>query len=234
MALTAAQIVTLACQIAKSDGFTSQAGQMLNAILSDLCQAYDLDVTRQVDTFSFSVPTQSGPYVLTGDYLRANPEDVFYVIDGVPYMMISITLAEYDQLVQQAGLASYPTFYATDVSQSPTQMFVWPPPAGSYPVTVRYYRQMPDITTPETSSTVPWFPNQQYLITRLAGELCMLSDDERYAMLLGDGPQGAVGILRSYLQMKDDKTQRASNVKLDRRRFGRSFNRLPNTKTIGW
>jgi hypothetical protein len=120
------------------------------------------------------------------------------------------------------------------MSQSPPNLLIYPPASGNYQAMVRYRRQMPDITTPETSSVVPWFPNQQYLVTRLSGELMRISDDERAAVWLGDGDIGAVGILRKYLQMKDDDTNRAKHVTLDRRSFGRKYSTLPFTKNIGW
>jgi len=73
---------------------------------------------------------------------------------------------------------------------------------------------------------------------RIAGELMALSDDERADSFLTDNEekssQGAGVILRKYLQMKDDKGTRVKTVQLDRRRFGTSFDRLRNTKTIGW
>ena len=61
-----------------------------------------------------------------------------------------------------------------------------------------------------------------------------ITDDERSDRFLGDGPAGAQGILRRYLELKDDSSNRAKTVKLDRRQFGRKFSTLPNTKTIGW
>jgi hypothetical protein len=97
---------------------------------------------------------------------------------------------------------------------------------------------MPDIVTPQSSNVIPWFPNQSYLIRRLSGELMKYNDDERISEYLGDDdertPQGAGVMLRKYLQMKDDKGDRVQQVTLDRRRFGTSFDRLKNTKTIGW
>ena len=98
---------------------------------------------------------------------------------------------------------------------------------------------MPDIATPEISTTVPWFTYQQYLITRLAGEMMALADDDRAAAFLTDkeesNPQGAGVLLRRYLNLKDDPEGRAKTVELDRRRFGVSrWDRLPSTKTIGW
>lgn len=243
--LTSQQIVALACQTARVPGYVTQGGQLLNAILSELCQDYDFDVARTVTFFNFDpslivvIPGSnsifgSGPYPLPADYLRADPEDIFYTINGVPYVLINLTLAEFDRQVQQAGIQNFPYWYATDMSTSPPGLYVYPPPSGQFPVTARYRRQMPDIVTPELSNTVPWFPNQNYLLTRLAGELMKSADDERKDDFLGDGPAGAQGILSRYLKLKDDKSARSQSVSLDRRRFGRGFANLPNTKTIGW
>lgn len=248
MARTAQQIITLACQMARVPGFTSQAGDLLNVILSDLCQTYDLELARGQATITLSstaTPTASnpniqgasGPYNLAADYLRAKPRDVFWFNQGVPMYLKPIDLQELDAAIQQAGFQSYPHLFATDVSVSPPQAYVWPPSSGAYTLFYRYFRQMPDIATPESSTTVPWFPNQQYLITRLAGELMRLSDDSRSADFLGDEPEhpeGAQAILRRYLQLKDDSTDRSKTVQQDARRFGRRFSTLPNTKTVGF
>jgi hypothetical protein len=251
MPLTAAQICTLARQAARCPGFTTQSGQKLNAILQDLCQTYDFTVAKK--TFTFNLPT--GPLNALGqafinlptDYLRALKWDNFYVISGVPYPMIPCDLEEFDMLVQQANVSNFPVFFTTDISLTgasnngvpgiPVMMF-WQVPSGNFPATLRYYSQMPDIATPETSSTVPWFPNQTYLIRRLAGELMDQTDDDRQAEFLSDDeerhPQGAGVMLRKYLQQEGDKSNRVKTVSLDRRRFGTSFDRLRNTKTIGW
>jgi hypothetical protein len=61
-----------------------------------------------------------------------------------------------------------------------------------------------------------------------------ITNDDRWQATLGDGPAGAQGLLDRYLKMKDDATNRAKTVSLDRRQFGRSWSRLRNTKTIGW
>jgi len=238
----ATTIVSLACQIAKCPGYTQQAGQMLNAILDELCQTYDFALARGTVYFTFdtgSVSTnpnvQNGSaYTLPADFLRADKDGVFWTLNGVPYPLIAIDLSEFDRTVQQAGLQSYPYWYATDVSVSPAVMYIYPPPSANYPVTLRYQRQMPDIAAPELSTDYPWFPNPTYLITRLAGEMMKLTDDGRWQAFLGDGPEGAQGILDRYLKMKDDSTNRAMTVSLDRRRFGTQFGTLPNTKTIGW
>jgi len=233
---TAQQIVTRACQIAKTPGFTVQGGQYLNLTLDNLCQDYDLELARGLFTFNFT--NQSGPYVLPANYLRARKGDVFYTFQGVPYFMTAIDLGEYDRLVQQAGFNDFPRDWTTDMSQSPPQMFVWPPPSLVAPVTVRFYSQMPSITIPETSAVVPWFPNQLYLITNVAGLLMMDADDTRWQEYLSEDedryPMGAGCQLRRYLKMKDDPEGKTNTVALDRRRFGTQFNRLPNTKLIGW
>ena len=57
MSLTSAQIVTLACENARCPGFTSQAGQLLKSILSDLCQTYDFAAARKSYAFTFT-PSQ--------------------------------------------------------------------------------------------------------------------------------------------------------------------------------
>lgn len=239
MALNASQICSLARQIAKCPKFEEQSGQLLNAILAELCQTYDFDVIRKVDTsITLSTGTGSGPYELADDYLRARINEIFYTILGVKYVMIALELWEYDALVQQAGINNFPQAFATDVSlesgNSVPVLYVWPPASGSYPLTIRYQPMMPDITTPESSTDVPWFPNSNYLITRLAGELMRVTNDDRTAQYLGPNATGAEGILTKYLMMKDDKGNRAQKVQLDRRNFGRSFDRLPNTKLIGW
>ena len=236
MPLQAQQLVSLACQEAKCPSWTSQAGQKLNLILNELC-SYDMDVIRGAYLFSFNGST--GPYPLATDWLRANREDVFYTIDGVKYFMTPIELAEYDALIQQAGLNSYPQNYAVDNSQTTVaslgapQMYVWPPANGAYPVTARYFRQMPDITTPETSSTIPWFPSQLYLQRRLTGEMMLMSGDDRAGVFLGgqsrDGFLGAQAILDRYLKTEGDEVPKT--VTLDRRRFGPRWGALRDTKT---
>src|SRR5882724_9178713 len=244
MPLTAAKICSLAQQEAKCPGFTSQAGQFLNATLQDLCQNYDLDAALGSNPFSFNSATGngSGPYTLPADYLRTQVKDgkdeIFYTINGVPYPLIQVTKAEYDWLVQTLGFFSYPYNYATDLSQSPAQLFVWPPASGSYVVTHRYYRLMPDIPTPESSAVVPWFLNTQILIRSLAGRLMGITGDSRQAEYLGDNadryPLGAGTLLSAYLKNVEDREGAVHTVGKDRRRWGRRFDQLKNTKQIGW
>lgn len=248
----------------------SQAGQLLNIVLQELCQNFDFDAARGAP-FHFNFNGTTGPYNLPADYLRMRQGKSFYIYNGQPYFMNYIELEEYDALIQQPGFFDFPRNITVDMADqlagvsgefnpqdfstdlaigpgpqgqgldpTPPQAYVWPPPSIVVTVTVRYYRQMPWIPTPETSQTVPWFPNQQYLIACLAGRLMQIADDERASFFLTDNEQingqGAGVILRRYLKMKDDPEGRAKVVSLDRRRFGAqsNWNRLPNTKSIGW
>jgi hypothetical protein len=249
MAATAAQIVTLACQEARCPGYTSQAGQLLNAILQDLCQDFDFELARKTYYFNFNPSLVSlvgpaiyggGPYPLPSDYLRAaGTRPLTYWITGTPYMPIKIDIDQFDMQVQQAGNQSYPSLFTTDLSLgdetaqggSTPQLFVFEPPSGSFSAQIRYFAQMPDITTPETSSTIPWFPNSRYLRKKLTADLMGLTGDDRAQAYHGE----AEAILSRYLIMKDDPEGSSKRVKLDRRSFGsQSMRNLPNTKTVGW
>lgn len=245
--LTAAQIVTLACQTAKCPGYIQQAGQLLNYILSELCTDYDFALARKSINFNFSTSASgngyapgSGPNNMNADFLRVLRNGSFYQIQQVPYQLIGMEQDEFDLFVQQPGLNSYPYAYYVDTSLSPPGLFVWPPASGAFAATVRYGSLMPEITTPETSNVVPWFPNQNYLLTRLSGELMKLTNDTRCSQFLGDGQDdsgiaiGARAILNAYLKMKDNPETAVKRVGLDRRRFGSSTDRLKNTKKIGW
>ena len=256
MPLTAAQICAMARQNARCPGFTSQSGQLLNAILSDLCQQYDFDLARQVFPFNMNpsaLNSQQQNYQnLPANYLRGIRNGSYYIISGVPYPMIPCDLVEeYNMLVEQAGLSNFPVYYATDMSltgtsNSPTGSggalvpvaLFWEQTSGAYQSFIYYFSQMPDIATPETSSAIPWFPNQNFLIGELSGRLCQLTDDERADVFLSSDedrhPQGSRVELRRYLMLKDDKSTRVQQVQLDRRRFGRSTDRLKSTKLIGW
>ena len=245
MALQAQQIVSLALQIAKAPGYTSQGGQLLNAILQELCQSYDFVVARKSIQFNFNTGATDflgyqpgcGPNLLPADYLRAEHKAAFYNISGTIYKMINVEQQEFDAFVQSPGNMAYPSYFYVDMAQAPPAMYVYWPASGAYLVTVRYFSQMPDITQPETSQLIPWFPNTNYLIRTLAGEVMLLTDDDRApAFLASDDmqtPNGAGVILRKYLTLQDDPEGRVKRVQYDRRFFkGPSI--LKNTKLVGW
>lgn len=262
MPYSSSQLISLSCQAAHVPAWIVQAGQLLNSILSDLCQTYDLDLAKGTFNFNFSlgivsnqnfinIQSGSGPYALPLDFLRACKDEAIWFNQGVPYPLICVDIAEYDWQVQQAGNQAYPYLIAIDLSQIPPVAVVWPGSAGAFPVMLRYQRQMPDIGSgkpitngwnpgllaPEISPVIPWFPNQRYLLKQLTGMLCELADDTRAQTFLGDGDPnnpGAQAILRHYLQMANDNSDRAKRVTLDRRRFRTPFYRLPNTKRVGF
>ncbi len=252
MAQTAAQICSLARQIAKCPNYLTQSGQWLNVILQELAQDYDFEVIRLTASGNFATSSISGPgnqYIagcgpnsLPIDFLRGERNEMIWYLQGVRYVLINLDQAEFDRLVQTAGYTSYPTYYYVDMTGSPAaapNFYVWPPASGQYPWTLRYFPQKADIATPETSASVPWFPNQNYLITRLAGELMKITNDDRAASFLGDSEEngmiGAGAILTKYLRMKDTPEDRVETVKLDRRIFGtNNWQALKNTKQVGW
>src|SRR6516164_7067761 len=238
--LTGNQIVTLACQIANVPGYVSQAQQFLNAVLQELAQDYDFHVIRKTFAGNFNTGASaysyapgSGPNPLPPDFLRLHRGGHFYQIFQVPYKLIGVTQEEFDTFVQQPGLQSYPYLAYVDVATQPMGLYVWPPASGAYPATVRYNPVVDDMTD---TSKIPWFPNTNYLIMRLAGELMRLADDERMPAYLSDAPGsgGAGDMLRKYLIMKDDPSTAPKTVTLDRRLFKTGLQALRNTKTIGW
>lgn len=238
--LTAAQIVAQCCQNANAPGFTVQASNLLNVILQEICQNYD--TSASLKTFQFNLPTSVDAFGratmnFPADYLRGKRGSCWYYIQGVPYALIPLDLDEMDMMVVSPGLQNFPQSFAVDTSKAPPLAYFWMPPSGAFSAFVRYQALMPDIPVP-ADGTIPWFPNQNYLITRLTGELCKITDDERHENLLGNNdektPGGAGVLLRNYLTMTGDNENRSKTVKLDRRRFGSSFDRLRNTKQIGW
>jgi hypothetical protein len=248
MAYTAAQICAIAAQAAGVPGYAqtpstgvSFAGQWLNTILEELAETFDFDQAKGTATGTFNpsltstsvypnLQLGSGPYSLPSDYQRCIYGDAMWFLQGVAYLLTPCDLAEFDSLVQQAGNQSYPYLMATDLSQSPPVFVVWPPPSGAYSYMIRYYKQPTDITTPEGSATVPWFPFQAYLITKLTARLCGISGDAREKTFDATADE----MLTRYLRKANDADNRAKSVKMDRRRFSRNFDRLPNTKTVGW
>lgn len=239
MALQAQQIVSLACQIAKTPGMVTQAGQFLNTMLQSLAQNYDFEVIRKTYNFTFDMSSTGngyvagcGPNLMPTDFLRAHKKGAFYMISGVPYTMIGYEQNEFDTFVQQAGNQAYPYAFYVDVSKTPMELYVWVPAAGAYSATVRYNPQMADITSPESSTTVPWFPNTDYLIDGVAGRMMKIANDDRMDAYMARADAN----LDAYLKMKDDpESAGTKRVTLDRRFFGGSqWSRLPNTKVIGW
>src|ERR1700744_5994237 len=132
MALTAAQIINLAGQVAKVPNYTSQALQFLNTVQQGLAQDYDFEVIRKSFNFTFNTSSTGNGYVagcgpnpMPSDFLRAHKKGAFYMISGVPYTMIGYEQNEFDQFVQQAGNAAYPYAFYIDVSKTPMELYCW-------------------------------------------------------------------------------------------------------------
>jgi hypothetical protein len=170
--------------------------------------------------------------------------------DASLYNLVSITGLVVGQSVAGQGIEPGSTILAintttnqVDISQTTTGAinsaslffgiapvaYVYLPPLDAYPATCRYQRQMPPIVS---MAQVPWFPDEGYLISELAGRLCEISDDARSVSLHAIADQK----MRKYSEKADDKTNRAQQVQLDPRNFGGGtpYGRARNTKWAGW
>lgn len=234
MAYTSAQIVALACQISKAPGYTAQAGQFLNSILEELWMHNDFAFSRKktyIDcTQAQPVDIYSQPkgYNLPADHERTL--EAFYLVNNAPRFATQLPIEQYDGLFQGVTGSSYPEMYAIDVSQTPHTILIYPVSSALSPLAVglyiRYLPQQPVIVTPETSTDIPWFPQQLYLITRLSAELMMVTDDNRRDKFLDQ----AAKLLSKFMTMaSDDRENYAIQVKLDPRSF-RQGSFMKNTK----
>lgn len=232
------EIVTAACAIAKVPGYTVQAGQLINNILTQLAENYNFDI-QKVTTFSITTGTTTvnngaGPYNLPSGYLRHAINEVNYIFNGEPYVLQQIPIAQWRSLFQGPGIQNLPEQFATDFSTAETlgnpQVYLWPPPNGAYVIQWPYYQRHQNIQSPETSQAVPWMPDILYLKTKLAWALMMYSDDTRMEHFY----QMNKDILDKYLEMKDDVVGYAKKVQLDGRSFRPGWSTLRNTKYVGW
>lgn len=230
MPYTAAQIITDALQIAKCPGYTAQGGRALNFVLDDLVRNHNLKIN--LVTGSIVVPPNSnGPFNLEANYLRTY--DMFYLVNGEPFFLNPASLQQYDMEQQQSGLSNYPYEWASDLSAVATggvgKLYVYPQSSSGATLTHRYYLDQPDITTPETSTTVPWFPDQDYLITAVAMRMMRITDDQRYTTFI----QMCDKMLLAHLMTEGDEQQVVKSVQLDPRRFKVGGSNRP-TKLDPW
>lgn len=231
---TAAELVSLACQICNAPGRIVQAGKLLNMILANYALTIDLDTIRLTTTLSIG-PQATIPYwyALPSNYLRA--VDVFYNVLGQQFVCNQQPITDLDAEYTAQGIDNYPEWFTTDVSTSPPTgsyptMAFYPPPAVPLTVTVRYRPTSLDIANPETSTSVPYFPDQLTLLK----ELCVQVGD----VAGGDDRSGRWEAevdrrMRKYLVMDDDKEGFAQTVKLDPRQFRNPMS-LPPSKKLGF
>lgn len=216
MPLTASQIITDACQMAKCPGYTAQAGRALNLTLHDLVMHRNLKVNL-VTTILNLTSNSFGPFNLEPAYLRTY--DMFYTVSGTPYFLEPCSLKEIDMENYLSGIASYPYEFATDLSGVPANgyglLYIYPSSSTPLTVTHRYYLNQPDIVTPETSSVVPWFEDQDYLMQAVATRLMRITDDDRYEAYM----QNLDRMLLKHLMTEGDEQQVVKEVRLDPRRF---------------
>src|SRR4029077_1570157 len=182
--LQAQQIVNLACSIAKCPGFAAQGGQFLNMTLEDLWLHRDLKINRGVEYITVQA-NNNGPFPLATNYLRTY--DLFFEQNNLPYFLNPISTEEYDQEFKDPSIANYPYEFMTLLFDEDTalsagaagDLFIYPQSSGQITLTHRYMMKQPDITSPEISAVIPWFPDQDYLITATAARLMQISDDTR-------------------------------------------------------
>jgi hypothetical protein len=183
----------------------------LNMVLDTLNQIYDLDYISKPTTVNFVAGTTA--YSLPADHLRTR--EVFYKIDGVPFNLRQIDIRDYHALFNAPSVDTYPYTFAVDVSTTPHNLLPYPPPSIVVPVTVIYFPRIPNITTPEVSLTVPWFLNQEYLVTKVAAKLMLETSDERAAAF----DAAAEKLLNLVLIQVDDKEGYAQTIKLSGKNF---------------
>lgn len=217
MPLTSAQIVGRACTIAHAPGYTQQGGYYLNLALRDLCLHRDLKLLRQAETISVTAGV-NGPFSLPANYLRTY--DMFYTVNNFPYYMFPITQKDYDQLFKDPSIANYPYCYTTDLTAtqvpgSQPALYIFPQTTTALSITHRYMIEMADISSPESSADVPWFPDQEYLIIATAIQLMRETDDARVESF----EKRATDMLRLHLIMDGDEQQTPHEIGLDPRRF---------------
>lgn len=195
-------------------------------ILEDLVLNRNLKMNRV--TQSITLPANTlGPVNLEADYLRTY--DLFYPMPtsgspgsqtGITIFLIPITMEQFDAEFKSPSVANYPYEFATDLSPQASAgglglLYVYPQSSGQITLTHRYMIQRAWITTPESSSVVPWFNFANYLITRVAAEVMQDTGDDRRPQFLKEAEE----MLQPYLIMEGDEQSAVHQVKLDPRQF---------------
>ncbi len=162
---------------------------------------------------------------------------MFYLVDGEPFYLTPMEFKDFDALSVEAGIDNYPERFSTDMATQPgglgssaaPNMYFYPPPAVPLSVTVRYRPRTGAIATPESSTQIPFFPDQRTLIKDLSSDALILLGDEG-----ARGEQLARHVekqMSKYLIMKDDSEGFAQRVKLDPNAFRTRVNLPPSKKT---
>ena len=232
--MQSAQICLLASQVAKGGtGMLPLAGQWLNLVLEDLKLNKDLKVNRVTQMITVQAGIY-GPFALESDYLRTY--DLFFPIPaagaatsgGITQFLYPCTMEQFDSEFKDPSTANYPYEFATDLStQAQTTaaalasgpsaglLYIYPQSSGQIQLTHRYMINQPDISVPETSTTVPWFPYTEYLVTATAANLMGVTGDDRSDAFRSR----AQDMLRPHLIMEGDEQGTVHSIRLDPRRF---------------
>lgn len=226
--LTAAQICTLVGQIAKCPGMSSQIGQSMNTVLVSLALQQDLDLVRRQTTITLTTGASPSSYALPSNYLRARK--FFYYIDGSPFDMIPQPLETI--LLQYTNIdnVDYPYWFGTDTNTANNLIYVYPNPVVELTATLIYFDSATEISTPESSSTVPWYPDQDFLINETARRMMRITDDERILAFKSDSDETQ----RRTLRLLNDPEGRAVCVKRDPNTFRNVQNVKPTKVEGGW
>ncbi len=222
MTISSQQIVADACSIAKAPGFTAQGGRSLNLVLNDLCIHRDLKMLRQQALIAVGAGT-NGPFNL-------RTYDLFFTVNNFPFFLNPMSQEDFDMMIKDPSIANYPAWYATDLTATQTPgsqptIQIWPQSTSAINLTHRYFVNMPDIATPESSLTVPWFPDQMYLVKATATKLMEFTDDARHDKF----HEECEAMLRIHLIEEGDEQKVVKSIRLDPQRF-RTNNRVRPTK----
>lgn len=111
--------------------------------------------------------------------------------------------------------ATFTTAVAPIGGGSAGNLYIYPQANGSIALTHRYMRDQPDIVSPETSSVIPWFNYQDYLVKQTAARLMGITGDDRQSSYLTE----CENMLRPHLIMQGDEQQTVQRVRLDPETF---------------
>lgn len=227
MTYSAQTIVTDALAIAKCGGLLTQGGRALNLVLDDLVLHRNLKVNCVTQTLNV-VANSNGPFNLEANYLRTY--DLFYLINDQPYFLYPSNRQEFDSEPNKSTTSNYPYQWTSDLSLVPTTgiglLYIYPQSNQNLSLTHRYMVRRDPITNPQSSSEVPWFSDQDYLIQATAMRMMRITDDTRYERFSKD----CEDMLRLHLMTEGDEWQVVKSVQLDPRRF-RTGGFLRPTKT---
>ena len=226
--LTAAEICTLVGQVAKCPGMSSQIGQMLNTVLVSLALQQDLDLAKRQTTITLTTGSSTSSYALPSNYLRARR--FFYYVNGSPFEMVNKPLEYLLMQYTSASNTDYPYWFASDTNTNNNRIYVYPNPISQISATLVYFDSAVEISSPESSSTTPWYPDQDYLINETARRMMRITDDDRAALFKADSDETQ----RRTLRLLNDPENRAIRVMRDPAMFRNTQNVKPTKVEGGW